>query len=87
MRPRAPRNNALQGIMILEALADLQAEHEAGVPFKALETAVRGKMDFKALTEGLNGLVQRGAADRSSEKPARLRLTELGKKQLAEYQS
>ncbi len=87
MRPRAPRNNALQGVMILEALADLEAEHGPGVPFKALETAARGRIGFKALIDALNGLVQQGAVNRISEKPARLKLTETGRRQLAEYRS
>jgi len=59
----------------------------AGVPFKDLESVTRSRLDFRALTHALNALVDEGAVHRVTEKPARLALTDLGRKRLDEYRS
>ena len=88
MRPRASRTNALQSVTVLEALEGLAAQHgPAGVPFKELETATRSRLDYRALTDALNALVNDGAVRRVTEKPARLAITEAGRKRLNEYRS
>ena len=88
MRPRASRPDALQSVTVLEALEGLAAQHgAAGVPFKDLETATRTRFDFRALTAALNALVQEGAVRRVSEKPARLAITDAGRRQLNAYRS
>ena len=86
MRPPGSQPNSTQAITVLEILDGLDREHgEGGVPFKALEHAARQRMDYRALTASLNTLVSSGAVLRVSETPARLRLTEAGRKQLGEY--
>jgi DNA-binding HxlR family transcriptional regulator len=88
MRPRASRPAALQSVTVLEALEGLAAQHgPAGVPFKELETATRSRLDYRALTDALNALVNDGAVRRVTEKPARLAITEAGRKRLNEYRS
>ena len=88
MRPRGSRPDALQSVTVLEALEGLAAQHgAAGVPFKELETATRSRLDFRALTDALNALVNEGAVRRVTEKPARLAITEAGRKRLDEYRS
>jgi len=88
MRPRASRPDALQSVTVLEALEGLAAQHgAAGVPFKKLETATRSRLDYRALTDALDALVNDGAARRVAEKPARLAITETGRKRLNEYRS
>ncbi len=69
-------------------LDDLGREHgSAGVPFKVLENAARPRMDFRALKGSLDSLVKAGAVVRVSESPARLTLTEVGRKQLQTYRA
>ena len=86
MRPRAPRPDALQSVTVLEVLAALDSQHgEAGVLFKDLEAATRSRLNYHGLTDALNALIQDGAATRVSEKPARLRITHIGRAQLDEY--
>ena len=88
MRPRGSRPDALQRVTVLEALDGLAAQHgAAGVPFKDLELATRTRLDFPALTSALNALVHDGAVRRVSEKPARLAITDSGRKRLNEYRS
>ena len=88
MRPRASRPDALQSVTVLEALEGLAAQHgAAGVPFKELETATRSRLDYRALTDALNALVNEGAVRRVAEKPARLAITDTGRKRLNEYRS
>jgi len=88
MRPRASRPDALQSVTVLESLESLTAQHgAAGVPFKELETATRSRLDFRALTDALNALVHDGAVRRVTDKPARLAITEAGRKRLDEYRS
>ena len=59
---------------VLEALNGLAAQHgAAGVPFKDLEAATRSRLNYRALTDALNALVNEGAVGRVTEKPARLR--------------
>ena len=89
MRPRGPRPDALQSVTVLEILAALvDPQHgEAGVPFKDLEAAARSRLNYRALTDALNALVNDGAATRVSEKPARIRITNLGRARLNEYRS
>ena len=88
MRPRGPRPDALQSVTVLEILAALDPQHgEAGVPFKDLEAAARSRLNYRALTDALNALVNDGAATRVSEKPARLRITSIGRARLNEYRS
>src|SRR5215210_2312371 len=88
MRPRASRPDALQSVTMLEALDGLAAQHgAAGVPFKDLEAAARSRLNYRALTDALNALVNEGAVRRVTEKPARLAITEAGRKRLNEYRS
>ncbi|MFL5160887.1 MAG: hypothetical protein ACJ8CZ_00380 [Microvirga sp.] len=88
MRPRGPRPDALQSVTVLEILAALDPQHgEADVPFKDLEAAARSRLNYRALTDVLNALVNDGAATRVSEKPARLRITSVGRARLNEYRS
>jgi len=88
MRPRASRPDALQSVTVLEVLEGLAAQHgEAGVPFKDLETATRSRLNYRALTDALNALVNEGAVRRISDKPARLAITESGRTRLNEYRS
>jgi len=88
MRPRASRPAALQSVTVLEVLESLAAQHgAAGVPFKELETTTRSRLDYRALTDALNALVKDGAVQRVTEKPARLAITETGRKRLNEYRS
>src|SRR3954471_6454637 len=62
MRPRGSRPDALQSVTVLEALESLAAQHgEAGVPFKDLETTTRSRLNYRALTDALNALVNEGA--------------------------
>ena len=73
---------------MLETLEGLAAQHGAsGVPFKDLETATRSRLDYRALTDALNAPVHDGAVRRVVEKPARLAITEAGRKRLDEYRS
>ena len=66
----------------------LAAQHgAAGVPFEDLEAATRSRLNYRALTDALNALVNEGAVRRVTEKPARLRITEAGRKRLDEYRS
>ena len=88
MRPRASRPDALQSVTVLEILESLAGQHgAAGVPFKELETATRSRLDYRALTDALNALVNEGAIRRMSEKPARLAITDAGRKRFNEYRS
>jgi DNA-binding HxlR family transcriptional regulator len=88
MRPHASRPDSLQGVTILEVLQGLAAQHgAAGVPFKDLEAATRSRLTYRALTDALNALVNEGAVRRVSEMPARLAMTEAGRKRLDEYRS
>jgi DNA-binding HxlR family transcriptional regulator len=88
MRPHATRPDSLQGVTILEVLQGLAAPHgAAGVPFKDLEAATRSRLTYRALTDTLNALVNEGAVRRVSEKPARLAITDAGRKRLNEYRS
>jgi predicted transcriptional regulator len=88
MRPRASRPDALQSVTVLEVLEGLAAQHgQAGVPFKDLETATRSRLNYRALTDALNALVNEGAVRRVSDKPARLAITESGRTRLNEYRS
>ena len=88
MRPRGSRPDALQSITVLEALEGLAAQHgEAGVPFKDLEVVTRSRLNYRALTDALNALVNDGAVRRVTDKPARLAITETGRKRLSEYRS
>src|SRR6476619_3559137 len=80
MRPRASRPDALQSVTVLEVLEGLAAQHgQAGVPFKDLETATRSRLNYRALTDALNALVNEGAVRRVSDKPARLEITDVGR--------
>ena len=73
---------------MLEALESLATQHgAAGVPFKDLEVATRSRLNYRALTDALNALVNEGAVQRVVEKPARLAITEAGRKRLNEYRS
>ena len=88
MRPRATQPGALQSETVLEALDGSTAQHsEAGVPFKELEAAMRSRLSFRALTDALNALVSTGAVRRVTERPARLAITNAGRKLLNEYRS
>ena len=88
MRPRGSRPDALQAVAVLECLDALAALHgAAGVPFKDLEAATRSRLNYRALTDALNALVNDGAVHRVSEKPARLAITDLGRERLNEYRS
>ena len=44
-------------------------------------------MNCRALTDSLNALVNDGAIRRVTDKPARLAITEAGRKRLDEYRS
>ena len=44
-------------------------------------------MNYRALTDALNALVNEGAVRRVSDKPAHLDITEAGRKRLNEYRS
>ena len=73
---------------MLETLEGLAAQHgAAGVPFKDLELATRSRLNYPALTDALNALVNDGAVRRVTEKPARLAITDAGRKRLDEYRS
>jgi len=75
-------------VTVLEALEGLAGQHsEDGVPFKDLETATRSRMNYRALTDALNALVNEGAVRRVTEKPDRLAITDAGRKRLNEYRS
>ena len=88
MRPHVSRPDALQSVTVLEALESLAPQNGvAGVPFKDLEAATRSRLNYRALTDALNALVNDGAVRRVSEKPARLAITEAGRKRLNEYRS
>jgi hypothetical protein len=88
MRPRGSRPDALQSVTVLEALEGVAAQHgAAGVPFKDLEAATRSRLNYRALTDVLNALVNEGAVRRVSEKPACLVITEAGHTRLNEYRS
>ena len=88
MRPRGSRPDALQSVTVLEAIEGLAVQHgAAGVPFKDLETATRSRLNYRALTDALNALVSDGAVQRVSDKPARLAITDAGRKRLNEYRS
>ena len=88
MRPRGSRPDALQSVTVLEALEGLAVRHgEAGIPFKDLETATRSRLNYRALTDALNALVNEGAVQRVTEKPARLAITEAGRTRLNQYRS
>ena len=88
MRPRASRPDTLQSVTVLEALDGLAAQHgEAGVPFKELEAATRSRLSFRALKDALNALVGTGAVRRVTDQPARLAITNAGRKLLNEYRS
>jgi DNA-binding HxlR family transcriptional regulator len=72
----------------VEVLEGLAAQHgAAGVPFRDLEAATRFRLNYRALTDKLNALVNEGAVQRVTDKPARLALTETGRKRLNEYRS
>ena len=88
MRPRSSRPDALQSVTVLEALESLAAQHGAvGVPFKDREAATRSRPNYRALTDALNALVNEGAVRRVTDKPARLAITDAGRKRLNEYRS
>ena len=88
MRPRPSRPDALQSVTVLEVLEALSAQHGAeGVPFKELEAETRSRLNYRALTDALNALVNDGAVRRVTEKPARLAITEAGRRRLGEYRS
>ena len=88
MRPRGSRPDALQSVTVPEALEGLAAQHgAAGVPFKDREAATRTRMNYRALTDALNALVNEGAVQRVTDKPARLAITEAGRKRLNDYRS
>ncbi len=88
MRPRGSRPDALQSVTVLEALDGLAPQNgAAGVPFKEIETATRSRLNYRALTDALNELVNGGAVRRVTDKPARLAITDAGRKRLNEYRS
>ena len=88
MRPRGSRPDALQSVTVLEALNGLAAQHgAAGVPFKDLEAATRSRLNYRALTDALNALVNDGAVQRATDKLDRLTIAEAGRKRLNEYRS
>jgi predicted transcriptional regulator len=75
-------------VTVLEALEGLSTQHgEAGAPVKELEAATRSRLDYRALTDALNALVKDGAVQRVTDKPARLAITDAGRKRLNEYRS
>jgi len=55
------------------------------VPFKDVEATTRSRLNYRALTDALNALVDEGAVRRVTEKPARLMITDTGRKRLSEY--
>jgi predicted transcriptional regulator len=57
------------------------------VPFKDLEATTRSRLNYRALTDALNALVNEGAVRRVTDKPARLAITEIGRRRLNEYRS
>ena len=86
--PWGSRPDALQSVTVLEVLEGLAAQHgAAGVRFKDLEVATRSRLNYRALTDALNALVNESAVQRVVEKPARLAITEAGHKRLNEYRS
>ena len=88
MRPRGSRPDALQSVAVLEALEGLAGHHgEDGAPFKDLEAATRSRLNYRALTDVLNALVNEGAVRRVTDKPARLAITDAGRTCLNEYRS
>jgi DNA-binding HxlR family transcriptional regulator len=87
MRPRASRTDAVQSVTVLGSGELERPAGAAGVPFKKLETATRSRLDYRALTDALNALVNNGAVRRVTDKPARLAITEAGRKRLNEYRS
>jgi DNA-binding HxlR family transcriptional regulator len=88
MRPRATRPNAIHNVIVLETVALLEPKHAgAGVPFRDLQAAIRSRLENRAFTDTLNGLVKDGAVARVSENPTRLKLTQAGRAQLSEYTS
>ena len=88
MRSRAPRTDPLQRVSILEALEASEPQHgKAGMPFRELEAATKSRLNYRALTDTLNALVNEGAVRRVLDKPARLAITEAGRTQLDEYRS
>jgi DNA-binding HxlR family transcriptional regulator len=75
-------------VTVLEAVEGLAAQHGgAGVPFKELEAATRSRLTFRVLTDVLNTLVSTGAVRRVTDRPARLAITNTGRKLLDEYRS
>ena len=73
---------------MLEALGSLAGHHgEDGVPFKDLKAATRSSLNYRALTDALNALVNEGAVGRVTETPARLAITDAGRQRLNEYRS
>jgi predicted transcriptional regulator len=75
-------------VTVLEALESLAAQHgDAGVPFKDLETATRSRLNYRALTDALNALVNEGAVQQGMGKPAHLAITDAGRKRFNEYRS
>ena len=57
------------------------------MPFKDLEAATRSRLTYRALTDAQNALVNEGAVRRVTDKPARLAITDIGRKRLDEYRS
>jgi hypothetical protein len=55
------------------------------VPFKDVEATTRSRLNYRALTYALNALVNDGAVQRVTEKPARLAITDTERKRLSEY--
>ena len=51
------------------------------------QAVMRSRLNYRALTDALNALVNEGAVRRVAEKPARLTVTEAGRKRLNEYRS
>ena len=45
----------------------------------------RSRLDYRALTDALDTLVNHGVVRQVAEKPARLAITEAGRKRLNEY--
>ena len=57
------------------------------MPFKDLEATARSRLNYRALTDALNALVNDGAATRVSEKPASIRINDIERARLNEYRS
>lgn len=57
------------------------------MPEGVLEMSTRSRMNYRALTDVLNALVNDGAVQRVTEKPARLAVTDAGRRRLNEYRS